>query len=77
MDYMKGPFLLPAGMAEGDYIEIGQTGAYGCTMRTRFNGFYSDDTALLSDQPMLSLYLRPAECRAAAANLHNKSGTDR
>jgi ornithine decarboxylase len=77
MDYMKGPFLLPAGMAEGDYIEIGQTGAYGCTMRTRFNGFYSDDTALLSDQPMLSLYLRPGECRAAAANLHNKSGTDR
>ena len=26
---MKGPFLLPAKIKEGDYIEIGNTGAYG------------------------------------------------
>ena len=29
IDYMKGPFLLPAKIREGDYIEIGNTGAYG------------------------------------------------
>tara|TARA_B110000014_G_C19742083_1_gene387049 strand:- start:23 stop:595 length:573 start_codon:yes stop_codon:yes gene_type:complete len=56
MDFMKGPYMLPNTITEGDYIEIGQTGAYGCTMRTKFNGFYSDETILLSDQPILSLY---------------------
>ncbi|MBI36741.1 MAG: ornithine decarboxylase [Alphaproteobacteria bacterium] len=58
LDYMKGPFILPEDMKEGDYIEIGQTGAYGCTMRTRFNGFYSDRTVILSDLPILSMYQR-------------------
>lgn len=61
LDYMKGPFMLPADMREGDYIEIGQTGAYGATMRTQFNGFYSDDTVIVGDQPMMSLYRRVAE----------------
>ena len=78
MDYMKGPFLLPADMADGDYIEIGQTGAYGCTMRTQFNGFYSDETAIVSDQPMLSLYRtsnRPQH-RVGGASRYDKSGTD-
>ena len=75
LDYMKGPFLLPADMGEGDYIEIGQTGAYGCAMRTRFNGFYSDDSALLSDEPILCSYCQPS--RSSDANLHDKSGTDR
>ena len=28
-DRMEGPFLLPADMGEGDWIEIGQLGAYG------------------------------------------------
>ena len=52
-DHMKGPFLLPADVAEGDWIEIGQLGAYGACLRTAFNGF---DRALLvavSDGPML------------------------
>lgn len=78
LDYMKGPFMLPADMGEGDYIEIGQTGAYGSAMRTRFNGFYSDETAFLSDQPMLSLYRRPAKASGTDGTiLHDKSGTDR
>ena len=78
MDYMKGPFMLPEDMGEGDYIEIGQTGAYGCTMRTQFNGFYSDDTAILSDPPMLSLYRGPKRLPqfAGATNRYDKSGTD-
>ena len=77
MDYMKGPFMLPEDMGEGDYIEIGQTGAYGGTMRTQFNGFYSDETAILSDQPMLSLYpRRPRRVAAGGAKCYDKSGTD-
>jgi ornithine decarboxylase len=36
---MRGPFVLPANVAEGDWIEIGQLGAYGGCLRTAFNGF--------------------------------------
>ena len=43
MDYMKGPFVLPNNIKEGDYIELGQLGGYGLTFRTQFNGFYSND----------------------------------
>ncbi|MBI3447134.1 MAG: type III PLP-dependent enzyme, partial [Magnetospirillum sp.] len=39
LDHMDGPFLLPADTAEGDWIEIGQLGAYGTCLRTAFNGF--------------------------------------
>jgi ornithine decarboxylase len=38
-DVMRGPFMLPADVAEGDWIEIGQLGAYGGCLRTGFNGF--------------------------------------
>ncbi len=38
-DVMRGPFLLPADVTEGDWIEIGQLGAYGACLRTAFNGF--------------------------------------
>lgn len=38
-DAMPGPFLLPADTREGDWIEIGQLGAYGACFRTAFNGF--------------------------------------
>lgn len=38
-DVMRGPFLLPEDVAEGDWIEIGQLGAYGACLRTAFNGF--------------------------------------
>lgn len=57
MDHMKGPFLLPADIKAGDYIEIGQLGAYGQAMRTGFNGFGVDDiiTATVHDEPMASL----------------------
>ncbi len=58
LDYMKGPFLLPNNIKEGDYIEIGQLGAYGTTFRTKFNGFYSDSTYQVDDKPILSMYDR-------------------
>lgn len=56
LDTMKGPFLLPSDITEGDWIEIGQLGAYGATMRTNFNGFYSDTVVEVGDKPILSLY---------------------
>ena len=56
LDYMKGPFLLPNNIKEGDYIELGQLGAYGLTFRTKFNGFYSNEIFELSDKPIMSLY---------------------
>ncbi len=56
LDYMKGPFILPNNIKEGDYIELGQLGAYGLTFRTRFNGFYSNQVFELDDKPIMSIY---------------------
>ncbi len=56
-DMMPGPFMLPADIREGDWIEIGQLGAYGATMRTNFNGFWSDAAVELKDEPILSTEL--------------------
>jgi ornithine decarboxylase len=55
-DYLPGPFVLPAGVREGDYIEIGQVGAYGRVLANRFNGFGEYDEVILTDEPMLSMY---------------------
>jgi ornithine decarboxylase len=55
LDYMKGPFLLPNNIKEGDYIELGQLGAYGLTFRTNFNGFYSNEIFEVNDKPIMSL----------------------
>jgi len=55
-DHMHGPFLLPDCVREGDYIEIGQIGAYGRVMATHFNGFGEYDEVVLTDEPMLSMY---------------------
>ena len=56
LDYMRGPFLLPNNIKEGDYIELGQLGAYGLTFRTNFNGFYSNEIFEVDDKPIMSLY---------------------
>jgi ornithine decarboxylase len=56
LDRMAGPFELPADVTAGDYIEVGMLGAYGCAMRTHFNGFGAVETAIVDDQPMASLY---------------------
>jgi len=57
MDHMAGPFMLPADTQAGDYIEVGMLGAYGAAMRTAFNGFGSDETRIVTDEPMVSLYI--------------------
>lgn len=56
VDHMRGPFYLPADMAEGDYIEIGNLGAYGRVMATRFNGFGHYEEAVLEDEPIMTAY---------------------
>lgn len=57
LDFMKGPFYLPCDVKEGDYIEIGQMGAYGRTMVTGFNGFAPEaEMVHVSDAPIMSLY---------------------
>ncbi|MET0689258.1 MAG: type III PLP-dependent enzyme [Methyloceanibacter sp.] len=55
-DHLPGPFVLPACVREGDYIEIGQIGAYGRVLANRFNGFGEYEEAILTDEPMLSMY---------------------
>ena len=57
MDYMAGPFELPADVQAGDYIEIGMLGAYGCAMRTAFNGFGEGQRVIVDDEPMECAYL--------------------
>jgi len=56
LDRMAGPFELPGDVGAGDYIEIGMLGAYGCAMRTQFNGFGAVESVIVEDEPMASLY---------------------
>ena len=66
-DRMRGPFLLPADVAEGDWIEIGQLGAYGACLRTAFNGFDRARLVEVRDAPLpASPYAVPPALREAA-----------
>ena len=56
LDSMKGPFYLPENIAEGDYIEIGQLGAYSRSIRTEFNGFNKNLQIEVADEPLVSMY---------------------
>ncbi len=53
VDRMNGPFPLPDDVREGDWIEIGQLGAYGASLRTAFNGFDQARLVEVADRPML------------------------
>ena len=64
LDRMAGPFELPSDVNAGDYIEVGMLGAYGCAMRTGFNGFSVAAPVIVGDEPMASLY--GGESRQAA-----------
>ena len=63
-DVMRGPFHLPADVAEGDWIEIGQLGAYGSCLRTAFNGFDRARLVEVRDDPLLDA--PPVAVRLAA-----------
>jgi ornithine decarboxylase len=67
LDRMAGPFELPADIGPGDYIEIGMLGAYGCAMRTRFNGFDAVSTEVVEDEPMASLYRAATDAKRSKA----------
>ena len=64
-DAMAGPFYLPEGTAAGDYLELGQLGAYGRCMATRFNGFGEYQEALCADDPFGTVFEEQRERRAA------------
>jgi ornithine decarboxylase len=53
-DVMRGPWMLPADVREGDWIEVGQLGAYGTALRTAFNGFDQALVTEVTDSPMLA-----------------------
>ena len=61
LDHMAGPFELPGDVRAGDYIEVGMLGAYGCAMRTAFNGFGVVEKMIVDDEPMASLYRADVE----------------
>ncbi len=65
-DRMRGPFVLPADAAEGDWIEIGQLGAYGACLRTAFNGFDRARLVEVRDPPLLENAAAAAPLRLAA-----------
>ena len=54
-DYMQGPFMLPADVSVGDYLEIHSLGAYGLVMATSFNGFGKEEYLVveLKDAPLI------------------------
>ena len=57
LDFMPGPFHLPPGVKAGDYLEIGQLGAYGKTLATHFNGFKHEEKIIsVNDEPLISMY---------------------
>lgn len=68
IDAMPGPFMLPADMCEGDWIAISQLGAYGASIQTRFNGFYSDQQVLIGGDPLgVSVANRRRKVRISAS----------
>ena len=69
LDRMAGPFELPGDIGPGDYIEVGMLGAYGCAMRTQFNGFGVTHSAIVDDEPMASLYGATAPARTNVVKL--------
>lgn len=69
IDYMAGPFPLPADIKAGDYIEIGMIGAYGAAMRTGFNGFGTSENYTVADEPMQSMYTGEARPHWRADNV--------
>jgi len=69
LDHMAGPFLLPADVTVGDHIEIGMLGAYGCAMRTGFNGFGDVASIEVADEPMATLYEEYADYRGRAGGM--------
>ncbi|MFK8021287.1 MAG: type III PLP-dependent enzyme [Pseudomonadales bacterium] len=52
-DVLQKRVMLPADVKEGDWIEIGQAGAYTNSMSTQFNGFYPETFVTVDSPPFL------------------------
>lgn len=48
-DVLPLPFELPGDATEGDWIEIGQVGAYSNALASHFNGFYCDTAVTIGN----------------------------
>ena len=70
LDTIKGPFYLPENIAEGDYIEIGNLGAYCNTLRTKFNGFDEVINICVDDISQNSLFNFNEEQQLKTNNEH-------
>lgn len=55
-DVLGAALLLPEGVREGDYVEIGMMGAYSSATRTPFNGFSAHAMARIAGQVPESLH---------------------
>jgi len=53
LDVLPAPFYLPVDADEGDWIEIGQTGAYSNSAATRFNGFFPETFVAVDAPPLM------------------------
>ena len=53
VDILPEPFFLPDDADEGDWIEIGQAGAYTNAAATRFNGFFPETFVAVDAPPLL------------------------
>jgi len=53
VDILPEPFFLPDDADEGDWIEIGQAGAYTNAAATRFNGFFPETYVSVDAPPLL------------------------
>ena len=49
-DFMRGPFLLPESINEGDYLQIEEMGAYSLSMKNNFNGFFSTPKIFIDEE---------------------------
>lgn len=49
LDVLPEPFVLPDDVTDGDWIEIGQVGAYSNALATPFNGFFTDTVVEVCD----------------------------
>jgi ornithine decarboxylase len=53
IDVLPAPFYLPIDADEGDWIEIGQVGAYSNSAATRFNGFFPETFVAVDAPPLM------------------------
>lgn len=53
LDVLPHPFRLPVDVEEGDWIEIGQIGAYSNANASHFNGFFPETYVTVDEPPLL------------------------